>query len=198
MAIGARRDLAESHYQYWLFPGDSPRPGATSPPPTRPGRPKTGLDPLPLSTGEEASPLPAGSRPVWDEKERRPRAGAGPVALHPRPSSAVPGIVLSGPEHRRERVTLSVRHRPDGLHLGHGELRGACGSGSYPQLAFPSASGGSEDSQGCEVCCVPRSRVLASVHSVSMRVATGCVWDCASECGASSPVTRWPPFGSVA
>src|SRR5436190_23768982 len=45
-------------------------------------------------------------------------------------------------------------------------------------------------------CCVRRARVLALVHSDCTRVATGCVWDCASECGASSPVTRWPPFGS--
>src|SRR2546425_7484749 len=34
---------------------------------------------------------------------------------------ALPAALLSGAEHRRERVALSVGHRPDGLLLGHGE-----------------------------------------------------------------------------
>src|SRR5437762_9673361 len=35
---------------------------------------------------------------------------------------APPPALLSGAEHRREHVALSVCHRPDGLPLGDGEL----------------------------------------------------------------------------
>src|SRR2546425_12319776 len=37
---------------------------------------------------------------------------------------ALPAALLAGAEHRRERVALSVGHRPDGLLLGHGEPGG--------------------------------------------------------------------------